>query len=579
MITFLNTISDLLLSQLWQTALVTLLVALLSATLLRKRPQLAYLFWMLAIVKFLTPPIYSSTIAPLSRLPAAVSILSTPWSSTPSSSIPSSQSEASAITAIDPDLFYSDLPTAPFTPGANNEPQVFRALPARTAQPQFSTAVTIGLACMITWAVIAAALAVHFWRRWLRLAHLAASTSVPIRSEWQSTFQAALDHSRLPNRYRSGRRAVRLVVTHQSVGPFVIGWYRPTVVIPEAVCRNLVSSRLTPIMVHELLHVRRGDTWASLLQIVAQVVWWFHPLVWWSSRLATRTREEACDEQAVARTRVTPAEYARGLTDVLAEKLTTHAAVLTPGMLNDGAVQRRVQSLLHKQTPFRATSPWWYGPLWASALLLFLPGAPLATSQVRPEPAPTENTPVASNSNATDQSSDRESKEGESALVTGVFFASSELPTTDATRSQPLDVLGFVTDSIGRPVMNGHVLLVATDRTVLGRTTTDENGKFLFSAAEVPVAKWGESPESHGAISVYVTHPEFGLSWSPMHTVRFNAQGKLTQFTNTGENTWVAFEAFGARDRVDVPAVIDVQMANRTSVGGRIQSPSRTIAG
>ena len=47
-------------SQFWQVTAVVLIVAAVSATACRRRPHMAYLLWMLVVVKCLTPPLWSS---------------------------------------------------------------------------------------------------------------------------------------------------------------------------------------------------------------------------------------------------------------------------------------------------------------------------------------------------------------------------------------------------------------------------------------------------------------------------------------------------------------------------------------
>lgn len=74
---------------------------------------------------------------------------------------------------------------------------------------------------------------------------------------------------------------------------------------------------LTPILAHELLHIRRGDLWVGLLQTLAQAVWWSHPLMWWVNRLTTREAERCCDEEVLAELGCGPAAYAGELVDVL----------------------------------------------------------------------------------------------------------------------------------------------------------------------------------------------------------------------------------------------------------------------
>jgi bla regulator protein BlaR1 len=50
------------------------------------------------------------------------------------------------------------------------------------------------------------------------------------------------------------------------------------------------------MLAHELCHVRRRDNLTSAMHMVVEVVFWFHPLVWWIGVRLMEERERACDE-------------------------------------------------------------------------------------------------------------------------------------------------------------------------------------------------------------------------------------------------------------------------------------------
>ncbi len=82
-----------------------------------------------------------------------------------------------------------------------------------------------------------------------------------------------------------------MLVSESNFGPLVFGSRRPVLILPEALVKAKTAIELQPIVAHELIHARRGDTTFGALQFAAQVVWWFHPLVWWASRQANRVCE------------------------------------------------------------------------------------------------------------------------------------------------------------------------------------------------------------------------------------------------------------------------------------------------
>ncbi len=85
-------------------------------------------------------------------------------------------------------------------------------------------------------------------------------------------------------------RAERIVV------PTVIGFARPTVLLPLSAIGGLSADELEMILAHELAHVRRHDMWISLVQRLAEAALFFNPALWYVSRRISTLREYCCDE-------------------------------------------------------------------------------------------------------------------------------------------------------------------------------------------------------------------------------------------------------------------------------------------
>ncbi len=111
-------------------------------------------------------------------------------------------------------------------------------------------------------------------------------------------------------------RPVRVHVSSTAATVMVAGWRRPVVVIPAPIAAALSDGELTAVLVHELTHVRRGDTAVSLATMVAVAVCWMHPAVWWLSRVVEREGEFACDDAAMA-TGESRDDFSRGLAKVV----------------------------------------------------------------------------------------------------------------------------------------------------------------------------------------------------------------------------------------------------------------------
>ncbi len=91
--------------------------------------------------------------------------------------------------------------------------------------------------------------------------------------------------------------------------------FRPVLLLPEGIEERLDVGQLDAILAHELCHVRRRDNLTAAIQMVAQSVFWFHPLVWWVGERLIEERERACDEE-VLRRGGSPRVYAEAILNV-----------------------------------------------------------------------------------------------------------------------------------------------------------------------------------------------------------------------------------------------------------------------
>ncbi len=94
--------------------------------------------------------------------------------------------------------------------------------------------------------------------------------------------------------------------------PGVFGIFRPVLLWPPGISKELHESQLRAVLAHELWHARRRDNLLAALQILIEAVFWFHPLVWWLGSRQMEERELACDE-GVLRLGSEPAAYAEGI--------------------------------------------------------------------------------------------------------------------------------------------------------------------------------------------------------------------------------------------------------------------------
>lgn len=141
----------------------------------------------------------------------------------------------------------------------------------------------------------------NLWVLWLGAAVLLAVRKVIIyqrfvrcvRAGWEPvTDPAVLDRLAQLEERLSLRRPAALYINPQLSSPMLMGVFRPCIVLPAVV----PEEDLDHILLHELIHYRRGDLLYKWLLQLTVCLHWFNPMVWVMSREVERACELACDE-------------------------------------------------------------------------------------------------------------------------------------------------------------------------------------------------------------------------------------------------------------------------------------------
>jgi bla regulator protein BlaR1 len=112
-------------------------------------------------------------------------------------------------------------------------------------------------------------------------------------AEWQQRL-AALAH-------RAGvRQPVALLESARVAGPVVLGHLRPVILVPLGAVAGLSPALLEALLAHELAHIVRRDYLLNLGLAVAEVLFFYHPAVWFMANCLRAERENCCDDQAAA---------------------------------------------------------------------------------------------------------------------------------------------------------------------------------------------------------------------------------------------------------------------------------------
>lgn len=85
-----------------------------------------------------------------------------------------------------------------------------------------------------------------------------------------------------------------LRVSDDAAGAFLWPARHAVIIIPRSLLQT-PTNELRLLLAHELAHHARGDGWRFLTLRVLTLLLWFHPLAWWTEKLARECAELACD--------------------------------------------------------------------------------------------------------------------------------------------------------------------------------------------------------------------------------------------------------------------------------------------
>jgi uncharacterized protein (TIGR03435 family) len=131
------------------------------------------------------------------------------------------------------------------------------------------------------------------------------------------------------------------------IEPGVVGFRRPTLLLPAGIEAYLTTAQLEAVIAHELCHVRRRDNLTAAIHMVVEAVFWFHPLAWWIGARLVDERERACDEE-VLRLNGDPQAYAEGILNVC--KLYLKAAIACVPGVSGANLRKRIEAIMSEQT-------------------------------------------------------------------------------------------------------------------------------------------------------------------------------------------------------------------------------------
>lgn len=185
---------------------------------------------------------------------------------------------------------------------------------------------------------------------------------------WQGRFTAVREKLKI-------KRAVEFLQSSLIETPVVIGWLKPVILVPASVFLQINPKELETIIAHELVHIRRYDALFNFAQSIVEVLFFYHPCVWWISAVIRREREFAADEAVVNIMENSHIVYASALANLEEIRLLTNQklpSIITAA--NGGNLMLRIQKILQKNTEMRESAS-----AWSAIMALALVSAVLLT--------------------------------------------------------------------------------------------------------------------------------------------------------------------------------------------------------
>ncbi|MCF0059568.1 M56 family metallopeptidase [Dyadobacter sp. CY356] len=145
---------------------------------------------------------------------------------------------------------------------------------------------------VICWLIGAAVLVVRFLGGWIYTEYLRHNSRLVMNKEWRARFGVLTAKLKV---YQS----IELKESSKILTPMVIGTLQPVVLIPIGLLLGFPTAQIEAILAHELAHIRRHDYLVNMLQSFVEVVFFFHPALWWLSERVRIEREHCCDDLAI----------------------------------------------------------------------------------------------------------------------------------------------------------------------------------------------------------------------------------------------------------------------------------------
>lgn len=128
--------------------------------------------------------------------------------------------------------------------------------------------------------------------------------------------------------------------------PMVVGVMKQMLLLPVGFFTALPPQYVKAILAHEAAHLLRRDSLVNLMQSLVEVLFFYHPAIWWISSQIRVEREYCCDDFAVQQCGQ-PMDLARALLEL--QTIQNEPLALTPVLSAAGRLQQRIKRLFYNK--------------------------------------------------------------------------------------------------------------------------------------------------------------------------------------------------------------------------------------
>jgi bla regulator protein blaR1 len=165
----------------------------------------------------------------------------------------------------------------------------------------------------------------------------------PLSIDWQSKMNLYKNQLAIPQK-------VQLLESALITIPMTIGWLKPLILLPIGAVNGMSTQQVEAIIAHELAHIAGRDYLLNIVQTTIEILFYYHPAVWFISANIRMERENRCDDVAVALcgNSLTYAKALLAIQEMQHQNIRTYGLAMTFSTNRKGLLLNRIKRILNQ---------------------------------------------------------------------------------------------------------------------------------------------------------------------------------------------------------------------------------------